>query len=133
MVRNFLELYQLLIEAYTLNDIEKLTGCQKPCHYKQYTLVAKLTKSLWPQTAGLCPVGLWVASPHTKVETEELIYPWTSLVAEFGGTLGLFLGVSCMTLWDWGRMVGGGVRGLQGRLFNWAEEVIKLNWTTVTE
>ena len=29
-----------------------------------------------------------------------LIYPWTSLVAEFGGTLGLFLGFSAMTLWD---------------------------------
>ena len=29
-----------------------------------------------------------------------LVYPWTSLVAEFGGTLGLFLGLSAMTLWD---------------------------------
>ena len=29
-----------------------------------------------------------------------LIYPWTSLVAEFGGTLGLFLGFSAMTIWE---------------------------------
>ena len=35
-----------------------------------------------------------------KVETEELIYPWQSLVAEFGGALGLFLGFSLMTIWD---------------------------------
>ena len=35
-----------------------------------------------------------------KVETEELIYPWQSLVAEFGGALGLFLGFSFMTIWD---------------------------------
>jgi hypothetical protein len=34
------------------------------------------------------------------VETEELVFPVTSLVAEFGGTLGLFLGFSFMTLWD---------------------------------
>ena len=35
-----------------------------------------------------------------QVETEELIYPWQSLVAEFGGALGLFLGFSFMTVWD---------------------------------
>jgi hypothetical protein len=34
------------------------------------------------------------------VETEELLFPITSLVAEFGGTLGLFLGFSFMALWD---------------------------------
>ena len=37
---------------------------------------------------------------HFQVETEELIYPWQSLVAEFGGALGLFLGFSFMTVWD---------------------------------
>ena len=36
----------------------------------------------------------------SKVETEQLIYPWQSLVAEFGGSLGLFLGFSLMTIWD---------------------------------
>ena len=35
-----------------------------------------------------------------KVKTEDLIYPWQSLVAEFGGALGLFLGFSFMTIWD---------------------------------
>ena len=49
-----------------------------------------------------CFVSLLVASPSTTVQTEALLYPWTSLVAEFGGTLGLFLGVSIMTLWDGG-------------------------------
>ena len=32
-------------------------------------------------------------------------YPWPSLVAEFGGTLSLFLGVSFMTLWDAGEVL----------------------------
>ena len=45
-------------------------------------------------------LGLWSVSKKTFIEKEVLIYPLTSLVAEFGGTLGLFLGFSFMTLWD---------------------------------
>merc|ERR1719341_135134 len=44
--------------------------------------------------------GLLATSNYTTIETEELIYPWQSLVAEFGGCLGLFLGFSAMTIWD---------------------------------
>ena len=39
-------------------------------------------------------------SPYLLVEREELLYTLESLVAEFGGTLSLFLGLSFMTLWD---------------------------------
>ena len=39
-------------------------------------------------------------SPYLMVETEALVYTIESLVAEFGGTLGLFLGFSFMTFWD---------------------------------
>ena len=45
----------------------------------------------------------------TMMEKEELIYPLQSLVAEFGGTLRLFLGFSFMTVWD-------GMQYLQGRI-----------------
>ena len=34
------------------------------------------------------------------VETEEYLYDERSLLAEFGGALGLFLGFSFYTLWD---------------------------------
>ena len=43
---------------------------------------------------------MWVASSNTRVEAEVFLYPWTSLVAEVGGTAGLFLGLSFMSLWD---------------------------------
>ena len=33
-------------------------------------------------------------------EKEEYLYDFVSLVAEFGGALGLFLGVSFLTLWE---------------------------------
>ena len=45
----------------------------------------------------------------TMMEKEQLIYPLTSLVAEFGGTLGLFLGFSFMTVWD-------GMQGVKRKL-----------------
>ena len=45
-------------------------------------------------------IGFVPATNDTYVERELLVYPWTSLVAEFGGTLSLFLGLSFMSLWD---------------------------------
>ena len=43
---------------------------------------------------------VWNTSPYMLIETEKLVYTLESLVAEFGGTLGLFLGFSFMNLWD---------------------------------
>ena len=45
-------------------------------------------------------VSLWAVSNDTSVESEVLIFPLLSLVAEFGGTLSLFIGFSFFTLWD---------------------------------
>ena len=39
-------------------------------------------------------------SPYLLVESEALVYTVESLVAEFGGALGLFLGFSFMNIWD---------------------------------
>ena len=68
-------------------------------HYK--LLIPTLTPYTSSKFANYdCPVGIWTVSPDTGVQQEVLLYPITSLVAEFGGTLGLFLGFSFMTLWD---------------------------------
>ena len=45
-------------------------------------------------------MGLWAVSEYTQIVEEVLVYPFESFVAEFGGALGLFLGVSFMTIWD---------------------------------
>ena len=34
------------------------------------------------------------------VMTEIPVYPWTSLMAEFGGTFSLFFGLSLISVWD---------------------------------
>ena len=71
------------------------TSCLPPCTYKEYKLAP-------PQISRHNGVGimLWPSTTLTFVEEEQLIYPLSSLVAEFGGTLSLFLGVSFMTMWD---------------------------------
>ena len=45
-------------------------------------------------------MGLWAVSEYTQIEEEVLVYPFESFMAEFGEALGLFLGVSFMTIWD---------------------------------
>ena len=45
-------------------------------------------------------LSVWNTSPYLLIEQEKLVYSVESLVAEFGGTLGLFLGFSFMNLWD---------------------------------
>ena len=46
---------------------------------------------------GFC---LWAVSQYTQDEEEVLVYPFQSFMAEFGASLGLFLGFSFMTIWD---------------------------------
>ena len=45
-------------------------------------------------------ICLWAVSKYTQSEEEVLVYPFQSFIAEFGGSLGLFLGFSFMTIWD---------------------------------
>ena len=82
-----------------LQGISKLTGCLKPCHYKKYSYLGEKEPSLF-KSGNLVSFSLWAVSDNTRVSIEKLIYPLSSLIAEFGGTLGLFLGFSFLTLWD---------------------------------
>ena len=83
---------------YELYNIVKSSGCKKPCHYKKYRFVGGKLKS--PFQSDHFTISLASVSVYTDHEKEQLIYPPASLIAEFGGTLGLFLGFSFMTLWD---------------------------------
>ena len=79
-------------------EVTKITGCLKPCKYKQYRLIGEPMPSTFKTEHYV--FSLWSVSYRTRVETEQLIYPSSSFVAEFGGTLSLFLGFSFITLWD---------------------------------
>ena len=81
-----------------LNNIAKLTRCIKPCKYKKYSFLGDMNLS--PFQSDYVAFSLWAVSENTRVSTEQLVYPVSSLIAEFGGCLSLFLGVSFVTLWD---------------------------------
>ena len=78
--------------------ITQLTGCLKPCKYRRYSFFREKQSTAF--TSNYFTFSLCSLSEFTRVEVEELIYPFSSLVAEFGGTLSLFLGFSFMTFWD---------------------------------
>ena len=88
--------YNLIFED--LDGIYKRTGCLKPCNYLKYWIVGDRLPTSYQSDNFL--FSLNSMSNDTFVETELLVYPWTSLVAEFGGSLSLFLGISFMSLWD---------------------------------
>ena len=87
------------MSAANLKEFHQLTGCRGPCHYKEYVQAGKLTKKN-ADSEEKCTITMFAASPDTTVSTDVYLFPLAALVAEFGGTLGLFLGVSFMTLWD---------------------------------
>ena len=79
------------------------TGCKTPCSYKEYKFANPNLKEYSinaddPATSvAFC---LWSVSNHTLIEEETLVLSFQSLISDFGGSLGLFLGFSFMTIWD---------------------------------
>ena len=68
-----------------MEEVYQISGCRKPCQYRKYNLVAQYLTSF---KSDFFTFSLVAVSKKTIVETEQLIYPLSSLVAEFGGTLG---------------------------------------------
>ena len=46
--------------------------------------------------------NIMLANMEITEESEHYMYDFESFVSEFGGSLGLFLGFSFFTLWDFG-------------------------------
>ena len=95
--RKYDHIYELLSNAET-KEIKQIANCTKPCNYKKYVLVGERKQSSFESEYFI--FSIWAVSKNTVVKTEHLIYPISSLVAEFGGTLGIFLGFSFVALWD---------------------------------
>ena len=99
--REFEQLFTILLDA-DMSKITRMTLCKKPCSYKEYNFVNTNLKDLSYYTFPKDQIAfcLWAVSQNTLVEEEVLVYSFESLVAELGGSLGLFLGFSFISLWD---------------------------------
>ena len=95
--REYERIYDKLTVA-EYKEFKEITNCLKPCKYRKYVFIGDLAQSTFKSEH--FAFSLWAISRETIVKTELLIYPLSALVAEFGGTLSLFLGFSFMTLWD---------------------------------
>jgi hypothetical protein len=77
-------------------EIRDQTGCLLPCRYKEYKVADEpLTVSMETRS-----INLIRATKTVLIETEVLVYPFSSFLAEFGGALGLFVGFLFLMLWD---------------------------------
>ena len=82
-----------------LEVIETMTGCGKPCNYLEYKFFKERIPSSF-SSGDYFVISVVAQTRHTMLEREELLYSSTAMVAEVGGILSLFLGISFMTIWD---------------------------------
>ena len=75
--------------------IVNTTGCLYPCNYLEYRVGSQ-------ETSSFKKFGLWITygSVATADEREYYSYKFDSLVSDYGGSLGLFVGFSFFALWD---------------------------------
>ena len=86
-------------DIYSANQqkLFNITGCEIPCNYIHYSVVGTPVKD---EVKGSLYISLFYTSTDTMRSQEVLLYPFDSLVSEFGGALGLFLGFSFLGLLD---------------------------------
>ena len=81
-----------------MSHITEKTGCLPPCQYTEYSIGIELHEHT--EDLNYTYLHLERVGSTLKVKKEILMYPFTSLVAEVGGALGLFLGFSFLMIWD---------------------------------
>ena len=83
---------------YNLERIYKETGCHPPCRYTQFSIPINPVSTSGDFNSTTLRIQF---SKSSIIQRKELlVYPLSSFIAEFGGTLGLFLGFSFLVIWD---------------------------------
>ena len=87
------------LESADQSEILEMSKCLKPCKYMVYrqTDQNKVTEKFEDFDSFL---AFQPSTVDITIVKEVLLHPLTSLVADFGGTLGLFIGFSFMSPWS---------------------------------
>ena len=86
------------------NSFRHWTGCFAPCTYLKYSVLYR--QQISPVFGFLLHYAVGDLTVVKEVmlnffnTLQELLYPFSSFLAEFGGALGLFLGFSFAMFWD---------------------------------
>lgn len=97
-IRQHEELYKLYYNE-DKNTIQEKTGCLMPCDYYEYRLVDE-RQIFTHKDPNSFKISINLVSKTNEKLDEELMYPFISFMGEFGGSLGLFLGASFFSIWD---------------------------------
>ena len=92
-----------IYERYSLSELKDViaaSGCRAPCRYREVRQVGSPAFLDETDRTGFS-LGPALLSTDIKVETEKLSLSFETLIANLGGTLGLFLGFSFLMIWDW--------------------------------
>lgn len=106
-----------MIKDLTTEKLISKTNCKPPCTSYKYDVVERLDTSasvnsykegfgLYIQYICISHKSFFsgyrfvIANNEMDIEYEKYEYDFLSLIAEFGGALGLFLGFSFYMLWD---------------------------------
>ena len=98
-LKNYSVIYQDMY-MHHLNKISTDTGCNKPCHYREYKLVKKYDTKLLSNDSNWDSIIHLFPNDEIMVEKELKSYSGLSLLADIGGSLGMFLGFSFLMLCD---------------------------------
>ncbi len=100
-------LRQIHVDLYTMNAYEfrMYTGCLRPCMHQTFTfnrrtMVSKAFHSSIPAGENFTVVSIGLYSANERNVTETYLYSETNLVGEVGGAMGLFLGISLVTVYE---------------------------------
>ena len=79
-------------------------AAKTPCRYREVKAAGR-PSDVRGQNSSSFQVGLTLVSTDIRREKERLSVPFETLISNLGGSLGLFLGFSFITVWDWLELV----------------------------
>ena len=102
--QTFLKL-KAALKNVDLTSVMEQSGCYRNCKYTKYVtnLVTELDIDSFflPSVNESISTGIsmFISDPYIKVEEEKLDYDLNRYIADFGGFLGLLLGLNCIDIY----------------------------------